>query len=169
MRHDMLGIYLNDHLAGATTGQLLSRHLARRHRSAPYGGELGRVADEIAADRRVLLGLMERLSVPARRHKIVAGRLAEKARLLKLNGRVARRSGLSTFVELETLRLGIEGKALLWQTLRELGPTGGALDEPQLEALVARAQDQINTVESIRRNTATDTFGDSRVTRTVGA
>ncbi|MYX33417.1 MULTISPECIES: hypothetical protein [unclassified Streptomyces] len=151
MSHEALEIYMNDHLAGSTTGQLISRHLAEHHRSSPHAGELRRLADEIEEDRQSLLDLMAELDVPARRHKVYAGWLAEKARLLKLNGRVTRRSGLSTVIELEALRLGIEGKSLLWQSLLTLTPKM-ELDEDRLRALLDRAQEQIDTVETVRRD-----------------
>lgn len=157
MRRDVLGIYLNDHLAGSTAGRNLARHLAEHHRSSPYGGELSRVADEITEDRQALLGLMDDLGVPAHRHKVYAGWAAEKGRLLKLNGRVTRRSGLSTVIELETLRLGIEGKTLLWRTLLSLTPHR-ALDEAQLKGLLERAREQADTVEVVRRHAAVAAF-----------
>ncbi|WP_405764940.1 hypothetical protein OG539_06295 [Actinacidiphila glaucinigra] len=150
MSQQALEIYMNDHLAGSTTGQLISRHLADRHRSSLHGDELRRVADEIEEDRQSLLDLMATLDVPARRHKVYAGWLAEKARLLKLNGRVTRRSGLSTVIELEALRLGIEGKSLLWQSLLSLTPKKD-LDEDRLHTLLDRAREQIDTVETVRR------------------
>ncbi|MEU4096334.1 hypothetical protein [Streptomyces sp. NPDC026673] len=150
MSREALEIYLNDHLAGSTTGRLISRHIAEHHRSSSHGGELRRVADEIAEDRQALLDLMAALDVPTRRHKIYAGWLAEKARLLKLNGRVVRRSGLSTVIELEALRLGIEGKSLLWQSLLSLTPRE-ELDEARLRNLLDRAREQIDTVETVRR------------------
>ncbi|MCX4404147.1 hypothetical protein OG840_21095 [Streptomyces sp. NBC_01764] len=153
MRPEALKIYLNDHLAGATAGQHLSRHLAEHHRASPYGGELRHVADEIEEDREALLEVMDTLGVPALRYKVFAGRLGEKARLLKFNGRVTRRSGMSEVLELETLRLGIEGKSLLWQTLLSLTPDKG-LDRARLRDLQDRARRQIGTVEDVRREEA---------------
>ncbi|MFE0510697.1 hypothetical protein [Streptomyces sp. NPDC058964] len=161
MYRKTLEIYLNDHLAGATTGQHVSRHLAERHRHSPYGGELRRVADEIAEDRQTLLRLLDALGVPEHRHKVYAGRLAEKARLFKLNGRLMRRSALSSVVELEALRLGIEGKTLLWQTLLQLARTR-ELDETQLKRLLDRARRQAETVDSVRRSAAVAAFAPSR-------
>ena len=87
-----------------------------------------------------------------------AGRLVEKARLFKLNGRVTRRSGLSSVLELETLRLGIEGKSLLWQTLLSLPPAKG-LDRARLQDLLDRARHQIDTVEGMRREGAVPVVG----------
>ncbi|MFE2586601.1 hypothetical protein [Streptomyces sp. NPDC059378] len=161
MHRKLLGIYLNDHLAGATAGEQLSRHVAEHLRRSPYGGELRRVAHEIAQDRQTLLELMDDLGVPERRHKVYAGRLAEKARLVKLNGRLRGRSALSSVTELETLRLGIEGKMLLWQTLLQFAPAK-ALDETRLKALLERARHQAAAVESARRNAAVATFAPAR-------
>ncbi|MEU6218691.1 hypothetical protein ABZ845_14400 [Streptomyces sp. NPDC047022] len=158
MRPEALKVYLNDHLAGATAGQHMSRHLAERHGSSTHSGELRRVADEIAEDRQTLLEVMGALGVPARRYKVLAGRLGEKARLIKLNGRLTRRSGLSDVLELETLRLGIEGKSLLWQTLLSLTPEKG-LDQARLRDLQDRARRQISTVEAVRREEAVGALG----------
>ncbi|PWI40895.1 hypothetical protein [Streptomyces sp. ICBB 8177] len=117
MHREELGIYLNDHLAGSTLGEGLARRIAHRHRHSARRGDLERIADEVAEDRRALLDLMAALDVGARRYKVYGGLVAERLSRLKSNGRLYRRSGLSTVVELETLRLGVEGKALVWITL----------------------------------------------------
>ncbi|KUJ38005.1 hypothetical protein AB0N87_09920 [Streptomyces sp. NPDC093228] len=158
MGPEALEIYLNDHLAGATAGQFMSRHLAEHHRSSSHGGALRHVADEIAEDRRYLLEMMDALGVPAHRYKVYAARLGQMACQLKLNGRVTRRSGLSSVLELETLRLGIEGKSLLWQTLLSL-PSAKGLDRARLQDLLDRARHQIDTVEGMRREGAVTVFG----------
>ncbi|WP_432095287.1 hypothetical protein [Streptomyces sp. bgisy100] len=146
----LLGIYLNDHLGGSTAGAELSRRIAREHRGAAHGSELRRIADEIAEDRRALLDIMDRLGFPARRYKIYGGWAAEKAGRIKPNGRVRRRSGLSTVIELESLRLGVEGKAALWRALLGLSPRHPGLDTDRIERLLHRAEDQSETLESLR-------------------
>ena len=52
-RHRMLGIYLNDHLAGATVGIELAHRMARSHqnRELEDTGDLQRIAVEISQDR----------------------------------------------------------------------------------------------------------------------
>jgi N-acetylglucosamine kinase-like BadF-type ATPase len=47
-RHGMLGIYLNDHLAGATAGSELARRMARSHQEREEAAILKRLAAEIA-------------------------------------------------------------------------------------------------------------------------
>ncbi|MEU2062741.1 hypothetical protein [Streptomyces sp. NPDC013455] len=146
----LLGIYLNDHLAGATAGTERAGHLARSTRGSALGQALGPVAAEIREDRATLLGIMRDLDVPVRRAKVCAGWAAEKAARLKANGRLVRRSPLSTVLELEALRLGVEGKASLWLTLRRLATTDPRLDPGRLDALLDRARRQQDTVEEWR-------------------
>ena len=131
----LLGIYLNDHLAGATGGVELARRAARAHRG-PAAASLKQLAAEIAQDRVVLL---------------------------KLNGRLLARSPLSSLVELEALRLGVEGKAAGWRTLRVLAGTDERLAPARLDELITSARRQADLLEELRVRAA------SQVTGTDGA
>ncbi|MEU9416900.1 hypothetical protein [Streptomyces sp. NPDC048272] len=162
MHGQMLGIYLNDHLAGSTAGVGLARRIARAHRRTPRGAELARLANEIAQDRHDLLAIMHALGHAPRRHKVLAGWAGERAARMKLNGRLVRRSGLSRLVELETLRLGTEGKACLWATLLVVAPGQAALDEDRLQGLLDRAQEQIDTLEGLRLTASAKVFTPGR-------
>ncbi|GGS53387.1 hypothetical protein GCM10010206_13730 [Streptomyces cinerochromogenes] len=146
----LLGIYLNDHLAGATAGTQRVGHLARASRGSALGRAIGAVAVEINEDRETLLEIMRDLDVPVRHYKVWAGWTAEKAARLKGNGRLVRRSPLSTVLELEALRIGVEGKAAGWATLRRLAATDGRLDAELLDTLLDRAGHQQETVEEWR-------------------
>ncbi|MFF5532900.1 hypothetical protein ACFY71_10485 [Streptomyces cinerochromogenes] len=146
----LLGVYLNDHLAGATAGAQRVGHLARASRGSALGRAIGTVAVEINEDRETLLEIMRDLDVPVRHYKVWAGWTAEKAARLKGNGRLVRRSPLSTVLELEALRLGVEGKAAGWTTLRRLAATDGRLDTVLLDTLLDRAEHQQETVEEWR-------------------
>src|SRR5437660_983467 len=53
--HGLLGIYLNDHLAGATGGVELARRSAAAHQGGEAGAALGRLASDVAMDRAALL------------------------------------------------------------------------------------------------------------------
>ncbi|MFG2356274.1 hypothetical protein [Streptomyces sp. NPDC048521] len=150
----LLGIYLNDHLAGATAGTQRAGHLARVSRGSALGRALGPVAAEIDEDRAALLDIMRNLDVPVRRYKVWAGWAAEKAGRIKGNGRLVRRSPLSTVLELEALRLGVEGKAAGWATLRRLTSADERLDAAQLDTLLDRARHQQDTVEEWRARAA---------------
>jgi hypothetical protein len=60
---ELLGIYLNDHLAGATGGAELARRVAGSHKGNP-GGALQRLAAEVRQDRA---GRLDELISRARR------------------------------------------------------------------------------------------------------
>jgi hypothetical protein len=148
-RRGVLGIYLNDHLAGATAGSELARRMARSHRGTE-AATLSAIAAEIAQDRSALLNVMASLGVPVRAYKVGAGWIGEKAGRLKFNGRLLARSPLSDLEELELLRLGVEGKAAGWRTLRTQADSDTRLDAGHLDDLIARARRQADQLEELR-------------------
>jgi hypothetical protein len=93
---------------------------------------------------------MTALGIPVRHYKIYAAWIGEKAGRLKLNGHLISRSPLSSLEELEMLRLGVEGKAAGWRTLRVLAGQDPRLDPGQLDGLIARAQRQSELLERLR-------------------
>lgn len=155
---DLLGIYLNDHLAGATAGVERVRHLTHAQQGTALGAALRPVAAEIDQDRRSLVEIMRSVGVPVRRYKAYAGWLGEKAGRLKTNGRLVRRSPLSTLLELELLRLAVEGKASGWQALRRLSDIDPRLDAARLDELLDRARRQQRTLEELRARQTGETF-----------
>ena len=74
----VLGIYLNDHLAGATAGTELAHRVARTHRAHGQGSQLKRLAVEVAQDRAALIGMMKALDIPVRAYKVCAAWVGEK-------------------------------------------------------------------------------------------
>jgi hypothetical protein len=149
-RASMLGIYLNDHLAGATAGTELAHRIARSRRGGQDSGTLRRLAAEVAQDRATLLDIMAALGIKVRRYKAGAAWIGEKAGRLKSNGRLLARSPLSNLEELEMLRLGVEGKAAGWRTLRTLADTDARLDLARLDELISRARRQADLLEDLR-------------------
>jgi hypothetical protein len=148
--HSLLGIYLNDHLAGATGGAELARRMAASGHVPATESALRGLAAEIAQDRAVLLEIMAALGIPVRSYKLCAAWIGEKAGRLKLNGRLLTRSPLSNLEELELLRLGVEGKAAGWRTLRVLADREKRLDAGRLDELISRARAQSNLLEEFR-------------------
>jgi hypothetical protein len=146
----VLGIYLNDHLAGATAGTELAHRMARTHRAHGQGSQLKRLAAEVAQDRGALIGMMKALDIPIRAYKVCAAWVGEKAGRVKFNGRLLARSPLSDLEELELLRLGVEGKAAGWRTLRTLADTDSRLDPGHLDELMSRARRQADLLEALR-------------------
>ncbi|MFJ7589367.1 hypothetical protein ACIQZO_18705 [Streptomyces sp. NPDC097617] len=145
----LLAIYLNDHLAGAGSGVSLIRRMARAHRGTPAGPPLAELAEQIAEDRESLREIMTAFDVPAQWHRVVVGRLAEKAGRVKLNGRLVSRSPLSDVLELEAMRIGVEGKASLWQSLGILADTADHLDRAAIDRLLSRARHQAAVLEGL--------------------
>lgn len=143
----LLATYLNDHLAGATGGLELFRRAARGQGSA----ELERLAEEIAADRRSLLGILAALDVPVNRLKVAGGWLGEKAMRLKPNGSLLHRSPLDAVIELESMTLGVQGKAGGWRALRTLVDAEPRLDAAELDRLLERADRQVSELEQLRK------------------
>ena len=154
----LLGIYLNDHLAGAVAGSALAGRLADAER-AWAGAVLDPLAREIQEDQASLREMMAALGVPVRLYKTLAAWAGEKVSRLKLNGRLVTRSPLSRVVELEAMRLGVEGKAAGWRTLRLRAEHDPRLDAARLDELITRAREQIDQLERLRVRAAAETFG----------
>ena len=159
MQKKLLGIYLNDHLAGSTGGI----ELAKRACSANQGSELGRFLAElvmqIESDRRTLQRIMEDLGVRRDRAKVAGGWMLEKAGRLKMNGQLRGYSPLSRVVELEGLALGVTGKLALWKALKLLAETEPALDAAELDRHIERAEEQQRQLEDHRLAAVREALG----------
>jgi hypothetical protein len=154
----LLGIYLNDHLAGATVGMELSRRARSSNKGSAYGDVLERIAKEIEEDREVLQDLMARLDVKRDHAKVAVGWVGEKFGRLKPNGRLLSYSPLSRLVELEALSLGIAGKVSLWEALKEVAAEDSRLDAEELGRLADRAERQRKEVWQLRQRAAREAF-----------
>ncbi|MFJ3965666.1 hypothetical protein [Streptomyces sp. NPDC090036] len=154
----LLAIYLNDHLAGASSGVALIRRMARTHRGTPAGPPLAELAEDVSADRETLREVMTALDIPAQWSRVVVGRLAEKVGRVKLNGRLVSRSPLSDVLELEAMRIGVEGKEALWKSLAVLAGTHSHLERAAVDRLLSRARDQAAVLEGLREEAARRTF-----------
>lgn len=155
----LLGIYLNDHLAGATAGVELAKRLAGENRGEPCEQILEGLVEDVTADRKTLQDLMATLKVSVRDYKSWLGWVAEKAGRLKLNGRLLTRSPSSRVVGLEGLLLGVEAKAALWRTLRARAALDDRLTTDQLDQLLERARQQAVQVERLRMWAVAEAFG----------
>lgn len=148
---DLLAIYLNDHLAASAGGVALARRARDAH--AEHGDPataamLADVTSEIELDKEQLERIIK--LVGARRDavkQLVAGG-AERIARLKVNGRIVRRSPLSSLTELEGLTIAVQGKRCGWLALQQL-------DDPRLAVvdfgrLIARAEEQYRLLEERR-------------------
>ncbi|MER5931863.1 hypothetical protein [Streptomyces sp. NPDC002054] len=157
-RPALLTVYLNDHLTGSGGGVRLIRRIADVHRDTDFGPQLAVLARDIAEDQDSLRRIMHDLGVPVRNLREAVGRLAELAGRLKLNGRILSRSPLSDVLELEAMRLGVEGKAACWRSLRAVAVGDDRLDTAELDRLLARAEDQVRSLEAMRLRRAGEVF-----------
>ncbi|MEN3282403.1 MAG: hypothetical protein V7607_3543 [Solirubrobacteraceae bacterium] len=150
-----LATYLNDHLAGSTGGLALARRAASENQGTELGAFLSELSDEIATDREALKEIMGALGVGLDHMKIVAARAFELVGRLKPNAQLRGYSPLSPLVELELLKLGIQGKLAMWRALGEVSGTP-PLDAERLNDLAARAERQAADVEARRLEVARD-------------
>ena len=155
---EVLGTYLNDHLAGANAGVQMARRLHQRAVAGPDAAVLGRLAEEIDQDRNELRGLIERLGEAGHPIKKAAGWFAGKAHRLAVATLLTGDADLSMLLETEALALGITGKLALWQALLAVAPVYPQLVEADLVRLAARAREQHSQIETIRIAAACRSF-----------
>lgn len=151
---DLLAIYLNDHHAGSVAGVELAKRTLSNNRGTEYEAFLARLLEDIQADQATLDRIIERSGIPRSPVKPGLAWASEKLGRLKLNGALTGYSPLSRLIELEGLRLGIEGKRCLWRSLRHSGAAGAAVTDDELDELIARAEAQIEAVEEHRLKAA---------------
>ena len=162
-RTSLVGIYLQDHLAGSVAGLELIGRARRENRDNELGAFLEELEREVDRDQRTLLDVMAAVGVEPSRLKNGLAWAAEKAGRLKLNGRLLRYSPLSRLVELEVLAAGIAGKRSLWLALE-------AMEDPrlarfELPELVERAEAQIARLETWHRRAAAFVGSSARARR----
>lgn len=155
-----LGIYLNDQLAAGTLWRELAKRAERNNRGTESGDVLAGVATAITEDVQTFRSIMRRLGVRPNPGKVALGLAAERVARLKLNGQWKSYSPLSRFIELETLAMGIEGKKILWSTLRDLAGLARRLPDIDFDALIERAAQQRAAVEPWRRQAGVEAFAE---------
>jgi hypothetical protein len=154
-RADLLQIYLDDHLAGATAGSQRAARLADAEQDTADGPALATFAADVATDRDALLALMEAAGVAPSKLKAGIAAVGEKLGALKPNGRLVDRSPLSAIVEIEAMQMAVRGKRSLWETLRVAMPVSTAID---LDGLIARADAQLDVLAALHATRVATTF-----------
>jgi hypothetical protein len=154
-----LGIYLNDHLAGAATGTELAKKISEENVGTRYGSFLAELATEIERDRATLAELMEALNIERSGIKQAAGWISEKLTRVKLDERLIGSADLKRLLEFETLSLGIEGKQAMWRSLRQVSDRYPELAATDFDALIKRAEGQRSRLEEHRLDAASKALG----------
>jgi hypothetical protein len=152
----LLGIYLNDHLAGSIVGVELAKRAASQNEGSELGEFLAELAHDIEEDRNALKSIMDHYGVAENRVKMPIAWAAEKLGRLKPNGQLTGYSPLSRLIELEGLALGVTGKLALW---RSLAATRSDLAAFDIATLIARAEAQQGGLEKWRLEAAREALG----------
>src|SRR4051794_19655350 len=147
-----LETYLNDHLAGSTTGRELAKRTLSSNRGTPFEPVLEWVHGQIVEDRGALLEIMRALGAPQDHLKKIAAFAVERVGRLKPNNSLFSYSPLSRLVEFEGLVLGVTGKLGCWRSLQQLDDP--RLAEFDLELLAQRSIEQRDRMKEQRREAA---------------
>ena len=158
MEERALREYLNDHLAGSLFGERTARHVLDRGGEPALREFLQRFLVELGEDRAVLRQVMSALRAPMNPTKWVGAWATELAKRLKVNRLGFRYTPASRFVDLEALRLGVEGKLSLWRTLDALSGRDARLAPFDFKALAARTEQQSAALERSRLAAALEAF-----------
>jgi len=151
-----LGVYLADHVAGATAGLGQMRVLAKKclagDRLSDTGATLSYLADQLEEERGLLLELMDSWELPQRRWRAALSGVSH--RIAWMGERVSTRVSLTGsspalgVLDLELLRGAVAAKAGGWQSLADLAEDLGAPRDVFMH-MVDRAERQLSTLEEI--------------------
>jgi hypothetical protein len=155
---ELLGIYLNDHLAGSAAGVELAEKLHENNQGTELGNVMAALHHDIKQDRETLEQLMERLEIERNPVKQAAGWVFEKLSRLRLNTPLTGDADLTRLLETETLSLGIEGKLALWRVLKACAAADSRLAATDFDRLIDRASQQRQTLEPHRQQAALRAF-----------
>jgi hypothetical protein len=150
MTDNAIDVYLNDHLAGAMLGTDLAEQIQTQNDGMVLGELMESLAPQIEQDRQTLIELMQRLDTSKNPVKQVTAWIAEKASRAKFSGMTSGEPELGTFMALETLLLGVRGKACMWTALRHVADQHPAIASVNLEELIDRARTQEDALEHAR-------------------
>lgn len=153
---ELLHLYIDDHLTGATAGVDRIERMAAEYQDTPQFATLDALARAIRGDKEFLRSLIDSLGFDRKPYRQAAAWVGEKAGRLKLNRRVTKRSPMSMVLETELLQGAVAAKRGGWVTLRdystELGLTPDVFDE--LIAAADRQQEQLQKVHAYATSAA---------------
>ncbi len=155
---ERLGTYLQDHYAGSSAGIELFRRAADQQSDPVARTALTSILAEVEDERDALERFLDAIGTKPDPLKNAGAWMAEKLGRLKVNGELIRRSPLSDVVELEALRIAVEGKACGWRVLRSLTEDEKLFDAAELDRLHDQAGRQIEQLEELRMTAANRAF-----------
>ncbi|GAA1588616.1 hypothetical protein GCM10009789_47680 [Kribbella sancticallisti] len=155
---ERLGNYLQDHYAVSSAEIELFRRAADQQSDPVARTALTSMVEQVEDERAALERFLLAIGSKPDPMKNAGAWLAEKLGRLKPNGELIRRSPLSDVVELEALRLTVEGKACGWRVLRSLAADEDLFDAAELDRLLDHAGRQIEHLEELRMSAADRVF-----------
>jgi hypothetical protein len=156
--NELLGVYLNDHLAGSAAGTELAQKLRDNHQGTELGQAMAALHRDISEDKETLEELMRTLEVERHPVKEAAGWALEKLSRLRLNPALTGGAELTRLLETEALALGIEGKLAMWLALKEAAAADPRLAGTDFDRLIERARGQRRSLEPHRLAAAVASF-----------
>lgn len=150
MADNPIDVYLTDHLAGAMLGSDLAEQLRAQNLGTPLGLLMESLALEIEQDRQTLMELMQHMDASKNPVKQATAWIAEKASRAKFSGATSGDPELGTFMALETLALGVRGKACMWEALKRVADQHPAIASVNLDELIYRASLQVDALDRER-------------------
>ena len=113
----LLGIYLNDHLAGSVVGGELAKRAASSNEGTELGDFLAELAGRSTSEREVLKSCWTISASPRIASSMPIAWAAEKAGRLKPNGQLDRLLAAFAPGRARRLMLGVTGKLGMWRAL----------------------------------------------------
>ena len=150
MADKAMNVYLNDHLAGAMLGCDLAQQIRDQNENTPLGELMRSLSPQIEQDRQTLIGLMVHMGISKNPVKQAGAWVAEKASRVKFMGLTSGEPELGTFMAVESLALGVQGKLSLWRVLQQVADQHPAIASVDLQELIGRAQTQYDLLEHER-------------------
>jgi hypothetical protein len=150
MADNAIDVYLNDHLAGAMLGSDLAKQIQAQNHGTALGQLMESLAPQIEQDRQTLIELMRQLDSSKNPIKQATAWIAEKASRAKFSGMTSSEPELGTFMALETLALGVRGKACMWNALKQVADQHPPIASMNLDELIDRARTQEDALERER-------------------
>jgi hypothetical protein len=162
MADSPIHVYLNDHLAGATAGKDLAAQAAERH-----DGELGdfftTLAGEISGDYNTLATLIDTMGASDSGAKSALAKAGSWISEEKFSGETVGDPQFGTFLTLETLSIGVEGKLCMWKALKVVQDEHSELKSLNIDTLIESAQSQRDRLEGKRMEAAGSALSSGKV------
>ena len=155
MADNTIDVYLNDHLAGAMLGTDLAEQIRAQNHGTALGELMESLVPQIEQDRQTLIELMQQMDSSKNPVKQATAWIAEKASRVKFRGMTSGEPELGTFMALETLTLGVRGKACMWKALKQVADQHSPIAAMNLDELIDRAHTQENALDRERLEAAT--------------